>query len=171
MCCYFNINFTSKMLKWPKGERRTDGVWSPYWYKNVINSNSFFPYKNSREEVSPQYKNLLNECLSYYDYLLVGQTEGRSVGRTICRSVGQTVGRSVCRSEGRSVCTVGRFVDWMDTESKHQNQERWSEKATSTTLKRKISIKYIEAKNRKQKHECEHIKIKNIETEHQNSKH
>jgi len=69
MCEYFNINFSSKMLKWPKGERSTDGVWSPYWYKNVINSDSFFPYKDSKEEVPSKYKNLLNECLSYYDYL------------------------------------------------------------------------------------------------------
>ena len=69
MCEYFNINFSSKMLKWPKGERSTDGVWSPYWYKNVINSDSFFPYKDSKEEVPSKYNNLLNECLSYYDYL------------------------------------------------------------------------------------------------------
>ena len=57
------------MLKWPKGKRSTDGVWSPYWYKNAINSDSFFPYKDSKEEVPSNYKNLLNECLSYYDYL------------------------------------------------------------------------------------------------------
>ena len=70
MCEYLNISFSSKMLKWPKGERSTDGVWSRHWYKNVINSNSFLPYKNSQEEVPPKYKNLLKECLSYYDYLL-----------------------------------------------------------------------------------------------------
>ena len=69
MCENININFSSKMLKWPKGERKTDGVWSPYWYKNVINSNSFFPYKSSQEEVPLKYKNLLSKCLSYYDYL------------------------------------------------------------------------------------------------------
>ena len=69
MCEYFNINFSRKMLIWSKGKRKTDGVWSPYWYKNVINSNSFFTYKDSQEKVSPQYKNLLNECLPYYDYL------------------------------------------------------------------------------------------------------
>ena len=69
MCNYLNINFSQKMLKWPKGKRITDGVWSPYWYKNVIKSNSFFSYKNSQEKFPPQYKNLLNECLPYYDYL------------------------------------------------------------------------------------------------------
>ena len=69
MCEYFSINFSSKMLKWPKGDRSTDGVWSPYWYKNVINSNSFFPYKSSQEKVPLKYKNLLKECLPHYDYL------------------------------------------------------------------------------------------------------
>ena len=69
MCKYFNINFSRKMLKWPKGKRSTDGVWSHYWYKNVINSDSFFPLNESKEEVPSNYKNLLNECLSYYDYL------------------------------------------------------------------------------------------------------
>ena len=69
MCEYFNINFSSKMLKWPKGERITDGVWSPYWYKNVINSNSFFHYKDSEEQIPSKYKHMLSECLSYYDYL------------------------------------------------------------------------------------------------------
>ena len=69
MCEYFNINFSCKMLKWPKGDRSTDGVWSPYWYKNVINSNSFFPHKNSQEKVPLKYKNLLKECFPYYDYL------------------------------------------------------------------------------------------------------
>ena len=69
MCEFFNINFSRKMLKWPKGKRRTDGVWSPFWYKNVINSNSFFPYKNSQEKVPSKYKDLFKECLPYYDYL------------------------------------------------------------------------------------------------------
>ena len=69
MCENFNISFSNKMLKWPKGKRKTDGVWSPYWYKNVINSNSFLPYKNSKEEIPSKYKNLLKECLSCYNYL------------------------------------------------------------------------------------------------------
>ena len=56
MCEYFNINFSSKMLKWPKGERSTDGVWSPYWYKNVINSDSFFHIKILKKKFHPSIK-------------------------------------------------------------------------------------------------------------------
>jgi len=69
ICQYFKISFSKKMLNWPKGLRVTDGIWSPYWYKNVINSNSFNPYKKSLESIPNQYKNLLDECLPYYDYL------------------------------------------------------------------------------------------------------
>ncbi len=69
MCKYLKINFSNKMLCWPKGPRKTDGVWSPYWYKNVINSTSFKPYKISNESVPEEYKSLLEECLPHYNYL------------------------------------------------------------------------------------------------------
>ena len=69
MCKYLNISFSNKMLNWPKGSRETDGVWSSYWYKNVIESTSFKPYKVSNEKVPKEYNNLLEECLQYYNYL------------------------------------------------------------------------------------------------------
>ena len=69
MCEYLNISFSNKMLSWPKGPRETDGVWSPYWYKNVIESTSFKPYKASNEQIPKEYYNLLEECLQHYNYL------------------------------------------------------------------------------------------------------
>ena len=69
MCEYLNINFSNKMLNWPKGPRDTDGVWSTYWYKNVIESTSFKPYKASNKQVPKEYDNLLEECLQHYNYL------------------------------------------------------------------------------------------------------
>lgn len=69
MCEYLNISFSNKMLSWPKGRRGTDGVWSLYWYKNVIESTSFKPYIASNEQVPKDYNNLLEECLPYYNYL------------------------------------------------------------------------------------------------------
>ena len=69
MCKYLKIDFSNKMLCWPKGPRKTDGVWSPYWYKNVMNSTSFTPYKISNELVPEEYKSLLEECLPHYNYL------------------------------------------------------------------------------------------------------
>ena len=70
MCEYFKISFSKNMLVWPKGERVTDGIWSPHWYKNVIKTNSFKPYRKSLECIPSQYKDLLDECLPYYDYLV-----------------------------------------------------------------------------------------------------
>ena len=41
--------------------RKTDGVWYPYWYKKVIKSSSFKPYKNSNESIPKEYNSLLEE--------------------------------------------------------------------------------------------------------------
>ena len=35
MCISIGIRFSEKMLKWPKGKRKSDGVWAKYWYGNV----------------------------------------------------------------------------------------------------------------------------------------
>jgi len=69
ICEHLKINFSNKMLNWPKGSRKTDGVWSPYWYKNVIKSSSFKPYKKSNKRLPKEYISLLEECLPYYNYL------------------------------------------------------------------------------------------------------
>ena len=69
MCNVFKIDFSEKMLYWPKGPRETDGVWASYWYKNVMNSKSFKIFRKLDEEVPRQYNHLLEECLPYYEYL------------------------------------------------------------------------------------------------------
>ena len=69
MCDDFQIDFSEKMLYWPKGPRETDGVWASYWYKNVMNSTSFNKYKESKKKFPPKYNHLLEECLPYYEYL------------------------------------------------------------------------------------------------------
>ena len=69
MCNDFKIDFSEKMLDWPKGPRETDGVWASYWYKNVMNSTSFIIYKESKKKFPPKYNYLLEECLPYYEYL------------------------------------------------------------------------------------------------------
>ena len=69
MCNAFKIDFSEKMLYWPKGPRETDGVWASYWYKNVMNSKSFKIFKKSDEKIPRQYNHLLEECLPYYEYL------------------------------------------------------------------------------------------------------
>ena len=41
VCKRLKINFTTKMLSWPKGPRASDGLWGEYWYKNVWKTTSF----------------------------------------------------------------------------------------------------------------------------------
>ena len=69
MCELLKITFSKKMLSWPKGSRKTDGVWSTYWYKNLINSTSFKPYNSSNNLLPKEHTRLLEECLPYYNYL------------------------------------------------------------------------------------------------------
>jgi len=48
VCDRLGIEFSQRMLAWPKGLRDTDGVWAPHWYENVWNSTGFGP---PREEM------------------------------------------------------------------------------------------------------------------------
>jgi len=45
LCEYVGIDFTDRMLHWPPGPRDSDGVWAPYWYKAVVESTGFEPYR------------------------------------------------------------------------------------------------------------------------------
>lgn len=52
LCNYLEISFYDSMLSWDKGPIEEDGIWAPYWYKNVHNSEGFRPVTQSK----PQYK-------------------------------------------------------------------------------------------------------------------
>jgi len=67
LCKKLNINFTKKMLTWPKGKRITDGIWSKVWYKKVELSNTFSKYKNEKIHVPKKYKKIYEESLKYYN--------------------------------------------------------------------------------------------------------
>lgn len=41
ICERLGIPFMDAMLSWPAGPRDTDGVWAPWWYKNVEKSTKF----------------------------------------------------------------------------------------------------------------------------------
>ena len=58
LCKKLNINFSKKMLNWPKGKRDTDGIWSKVWYKNVEQSTTFNKYKNEYIVFQKIFKNL-----------------------------------------------------------------------------------------------------------------
>ena len=54
------------MLHWPKGPRKTDGIWSEYWYKNVEKSTHFSSYIKNNSTLPMQYKNIYLDCMNYY---------------------------------------------------------------------------------------------------------
>jgi len=69
ICEKTGIPFTEKMLSWPPGARESDGVWGKYWYKNVVKSSEFAPYKKKQNTIPTRYEKILKECLPLYEEL------------------------------------------------------------------------------------------------------
>jgi hypothetical protein len=66
LCDLLDIPFSDQMLQWPKGKRKSDGIWGEYWYKNVVKTTSFNKSLNQNEKIPDRFLNLLEECISYY---------------------------------------------------------------------------------------------------------
>ena len=66
LCDLLEIPFSNQMLEWPEGTRDTDGIWSKYWYQNVVKTTSFSQPKNNKEELPNQFTEVLEECMYYY---------------------------------------------------------------------------------------------------------
>ena len=71
LCYNLNINFSKKMLYWRKGKRKSDGIWSKVWYKNVECSNTFAKYKDENLNVPKKYNRIYNESLKYFNEMNV----------------------------------------------------------------------------------------------------
>ena len=69
ICRLLDIPFYESMLKWKAGGIPEDGPWARYWYQNVHKSTGFNPYSESNEKLPSQWKDLYEECKSYYDLL------------------------------------------------------------------------------------------------------
>ena len=54
------------MLSWPKGKRKTDGVWSTYWYGSVEQSTGFLPYKKKEIKLSNELIPIYDNCMTSY---------------------------------------------------------------------------------------------------------
>jgi hypothetical protein len=52
LCDYAGVEFTDRMLKWPAGPRDSDGIWAQYWYRAVIESTGFEPYRPRTVELT-----------------------------------------------------------------------------------------------------------------------
>ena len=69
LCDQLGIPFDEKMLSWTAGARKEDGVWAPYWYKNVHKSTGFQSSVKSSDKVPSHLLPLLEEVLPYYQKL------------------------------------------------------------------------------------------------------
>ena len=69
ICKNLKIKFNDKMLSWPPGVRKTDGLWGKHWYKQVEASTGFKPYIKTNRIIPTKYQSLYDECIKYYDFL------------------------------------------------------------------------------------------------------
>ena len=57
------------MLKWPKGPRKTDGIWSSIWYESVQCSTGFNKYIKKKISIPLKHQNIYEECLNIYQIM------------------------------------------------------------------------------------------------------
>jgi hypothetical protein len=69
LCDWLGIDFTERMLRWPKGPRDTDGVWAPYWYAAVEASTGFAPYRPREVHLEGDALRIAEESVADYEYL------------------------------------------------------------------------------------------------------
>ena len=67
LCGRLKIPFYEQMLKWPKGERDTDGIWGKHWYDNVISTTEFMGYQPKNETLNKRFEEIYEKCLPYYE--------------------------------------------------------------------------------------------------------
>jgi hypothetical protein len=69
VCTYIGIPFESSMLQWAPGPKPYDGVWAPYWYKNVHQTTGFERQTTSGRPLPDRLKPLYEEAMRYYEKL------------------------------------------------------------------------------------------------------
>jgi hypothetical protein len=69
LCARLGIGFTPRMLRWPPGSRRTDGVWAPHWYDAVLRSTEFEPYRERDRRVPPEFRGIIDAVMPAYETL------------------------------------------------------------------------------------------------------
>jgi len=67
LCDAVGVPFQERMLSWPSGLRRTDGVWAKHWYKEVETTTGFRPYQPKKETLPERCRDLYDRCLACYE--------------------------------------------------------------------------------------------------------
>ena len=68
LCDRVGIRFDRSMLSWRPGPRPEDGVWAPYWYQAVHQSDGFAPYRR-KAGFPADLEPLIVECAPWYERL------------------------------------------------------------------------------------------------------
>jgi len=69
LCAWLGIDFSDRMLHWPKGPRASDGIWAPHWYAHVWESTGFEAPLPRTIELSDDAATVAEVCLPHYRHL------------------------------------------------------------------------------------------------------
>ncbi|MBY6140174.1 HAD family hydrolase [Leisingera daeponensis] len=69
LCETIGIPYSPKMLNWPKGGHKDDGVWAEHWYGAVWNSTGFAGAEGPLPEVPEELRPVLQAALPYYEQM------------------------------------------------------------------------------------------------------
>jgi Sulfotransferase domain len=69
LCEAVGVDFSESMLSWPRGLRKTDGIWARHWYGEVVKTTSFQPYRPSDAKVPAHLREIHDRCCECYGRL------------------------------------------------------------------------------------------------------
>lgn len=69
LCEVIGIPYSPKMLNWPQGGHKDDGVWAAHWYGAVWTSTGFAGPEGSLPEVPEELLPVLNAAMPYYEQM------------------------------------------------------------------------------------------------------
>ncbi|MFV1494410.1 HAD family hydrolase [Phaeobacter sp. JH18-32] len=69
LCDRIEMPFSPKMLSWPMGGHKDDGIWAAHWYGSVWQSTKFAGPEGPLPEVPDELQPVLQAALPYYEQL------------------------------------------------------------------------------------------------------
>lgn len=69
LCDAIGIPYSPKMLNWPKGGHKDDGVWAEHWYGAVWNSTGFAGAEGPLPDVPDALQPVLQAAMPYYEQM------------------------------------------------------------------------------------------------------
>ena len=69
LCEWLGIDFTERMLHWPRGPRASDGIWAPHWYAHVWESTGFEAPLEKEITLSGTAAEVAEQCRPHFERL------------------------------------------------------------------------------------------------------